>query len=79
VSEWQPIETAPVDGRPIFVWADGFKWPEVVVWVNFSDHDAKVAGEPGYWRFADDLLAEVAPDCGADNWTHWAPMFPPPS
>jgi len=79
MSEWQPIETAPKDGTVIMVWAKGYTWPEVVLYEKYMPEDAEEIGEPGYWRNAEDLLAEVTDDISADEWTHWMPIPPPPS
>jgi hypothetical protein len=74
--EWLPIETAPKDGTPIFVTAPLYAWPEVVRW---SGHDVELAdeiGEDGYWAYAEEALADLAPV--AEDFTHWMPLPPPP-
>lgn len=76
---WRDIESAPKDGTRIMVWADGFEWPEVVFYEFYDPADAEEFGENGYWRYADDLLTEVTDDCGAEDWTHWMPLPPPPT
>jgi hypothetical protein len=73
MDEWQPIETAPKDGRVFFVWATGYEWPETVKWQSLEEPDY-----PGYWRYADDLFADVAPEIDSENWTHWRDIFAPP-
>lgn len=75
---WRPIETAPKDGAPILVWADGYEWPETVRFELYDTDDAEEVGEPGYWRFADTLLADVTDSAGEEDWTHWRPLPPPP-
>lgn len=71
--EWQPIETAPKDGSKILVWADGYEWPEIVCFEKYDDETAIEAGEPGYWRYAEELIANVA-DVEPDMLTHWMPL-----
>lgn len=69
---WQPIETAPKDGTPILVWADGYEWPEVIRWYAYDPEDAAEIGELGYWHYAEETLAE------SYDWlhevTHWRPL-----
>ncbi len=69
MSEWQPIERAPMDGRRILVaWAgEGTeRWPamEIVFWNHSRD---ALSGSDGGWgsdRYRKD-----------DGWpTHWMPL-----
>jgi hypothetical protein len=76
---WQTIDSAPRDGTVIFVWADGYEWPEAVRWENYDPEDAEEIGEPSYWRYAEELLTEVTDSCGEEHWTHWMPLPAPPS
>ena len=66
--QWQPIETAPKDGRPILVWAPN-KDPEKVEWNNHP--------ECNYWS-----LGLIGPcfDCNHLYYepTRWMPILPPP-
>jgi len=76
---WQPIETAPKDGTRIFVWADGYEWPEVVEWLPYDARIAEDAGEAGFWTYAETLLADATDSCGSEYWSHWMPLLPAPS
>lgn len=75
---WRPIETAPKDGTAFMVWAGGYEWPEVVRWEAYSAEDAEEIGEPGYWTYAESLMADATDDCGSKHWTAWQPLPPPP-
>lgn len=76
---WRDIESAPKDGTKFMVWADGFEWPEVVFWQDYDPEDAEEIGEPGYWRYAEDLLDDATDSCEPDQWTHWMPLPPAPA
>lgn len=76
MSDWRPIETAPKDGTNILVWAEGYDWPESVRYEFFDAREAKEVGQPGYWRYSEDLLSDYfVMEFG--NFTHWAPINPP--
>lgn len=75
---WQPIETAPKDGTNIMVWAEGFEWPEVVRYELYDPEDASEIGMPGYWRYSEELLADVA-NVEDEAVTHWRPLPAPPA
>ena len=75
---WQPIETAPKDGTKILVWADGYEWPEVVLYEDYPPADQEEIGERGFWRYAEDLMADATESCDDDEWTHWQPLPEPP-
>lgn len=76
---WQPIETAPKDGTDIFVWGDNYRWPEGVRFEPYSTDIAEEAGEVGYWRYSDDLFADVSGSFDIDEATHWKPRPEPPA
>lgn len=69
---WQPITTAPSDGTPFFVWADGYEWPEVIRWYPHDEETVEECGEAGYFSYAEELLADAC------DWehevTHWMPL-----
>jgi hypothetical protein len=76
--QWQPIETAPKDGTDILVWAVGYRWPEVVRYVLYNDPAIEEeAGEPGFWRYSDDVFADVC-EIEEGEFTHWMPIPSPP-
>ena len=68
--EWQPIETAPKDGRDVWLFTKD-DYPAQFVG---SFVDDPLAG--GYWRHAEELVANVL---GEANPTHWMPLPPPPT
>lgn len=74
---WQDIETAPKDGRPIMVWADGFEWPEIIRWFDYDEESRLETGEEGYWHYAEELLRDVTDTC-CEELTHWMPLPDPP-
>ena len=67
MSEWQPIETAPRNGRPIFCWS----------------HDAAFCGMwVGYWNALEGRWRDLwVSDEDEDNVqpTHWMPLPEPPN
>lgn len=75
---WQPIETAPKDGTNIQVWAEGYEWPEVVRYELYDPEDAEEIGMPGYWRYSEEMLADVA-NVEDEAVTHWRSLPPPPA
>lgn len=76
---WRPIETAPKDGTVIHVWAPGYEWPEAVLYEEYPPADAEEVGSPGYWRYAEEMMAEVCDGAGEEEWTHWRPLPTPPA
>lgn len=78
MSEWQPIETAPMDGTPIIVFSTYrmSKPPVVVVWkenptsgdVQFDPYWADAATNEGTALYFNDVY-----------FTHWMPLPPPPA
>ncbi len=73
--KWQPIETAPKDGKPFMVWADGYEWPEVIRWFDYDAEEAEEAGEPGYFTYAEEAMQDF--DWEHDAVQFWAPIEPP--
>lgn len=76
MAEWQDIASAPKDGTPFMVWADGFEWPEVIRWYPYDEDTAREVGEDGYWHYAEELMHDTF------DWeheaTHWLPLPTPP-
>ena len=74
--QWRPIAEAPRDGTPFMVWTPGHEWPEVIRWYFYDDDTAKEVGEPGYWHFAEQSMADRF------DWeheaTHYRPLPAPP-
>lgn len=64
MSEWQPIETAPHDGRLILAWGPCWSLPDIISWM--PDHKVWQEGLQG--------------DYVDDGWepTHWMPLPAPP-
>jgi hypothetical protein len=67
VTQWQPIETAPKDGRSILVWAPGQE-PEKAKWDSQPDCNCWCIDVVGPW------------DCNPLYFvpTRWMPLLPPP-
>lgn len=79
VDEWRPIDTAPRDGTNILVWSEGYSWPEVVRHVQYDDPDLEEeTGEAGYWRYSDDVFADIL-QIEEGEFTHWRPLPVPPT
>lgn len=64
--EWQPIETAPKDGRGFLAYEKD-KRPFVALWLDAEHPDVDEAGWYEHWNFD-----PVEP-------THWMPLPEPPS
>lgn len=64
MSEWQPIETAPKDGRDILLWPT--RWPRKKIDLGFWNDGS------GSWSLSTDI--EYSPQ----NPTHWMPLPEPP-
>ncbi len=68
MSEWQPIETAPRDGRQIMVWvANGNITPHCFAPVS-------ITSDSSWWD--DSTGDQIEPIKGA---THWMPLPEPPT
>ena len=67
--EWQPIETAPKDGRDLWLYTEN-DYPAQFV---CSFVDDPLAG--AYWKYAEELVNNVL--CEASP-THWMPLPDPP-
>lgn len=73
-SEWQPIETAPKDGRRVFIARDmGDPWG----WVRGLAYYEKVRGIEGWIAVAG--VSDVPGVLGLADPTHWTPIPKPPS
>jgi len=82
MGEWQPIETAPRDGGPIFLWPQGVvaswdfgaeNWLVINIFLN-EDHT--IAAD---WTKTPALWFELMADIGGVKPTHWMPLPPPPN
>jgi hypothetical protein len=74
---WQPIETAPKDGSVIFVWAEGYTWPEAAKWFEYDPEVTEQVDAFGTWIFADGVLADLA-GFEEGSLSHWMPLPAPP-
>jgi uncharacterized protein DUF551 len=63
MTEWQPIETAPTDGREVLLFARGLHGPRDV---SFAVGQWSLQSEDWFWAFA------IRP-------THWMPLPEPPA
>ena len=68
-SEWQPIETAPRDGKPILGWC---KWEEAAAVVYWH---AAYRGSERWWNL---LVCGSHAEDGEWTPTHWMPLPEPP-
>ncbi len=66
--EWQPIETAPKDGKPVLGWAKSFTYPCVFQWQTEDDNADCVEG----WYVYGVEHATAEP-------TRWMPLPKPPT
>lgn len=67
---FEPIDSAPRDGRAIEVVADGFG-PFLMSWNQFGSNQIAQPGERGIWWGRDGGFTwSEADDCGP---THWRP------
>jgi hypothetical protein len=76
MNDWQPIETAPTDGRWLMLFVPD-EIPEQVVgywgWTDLpKDHEDFWEG----WLYADEILSNHVPEGPAP--THWMPLPEPP-
>ena len=62
VSEWQPIETAPKDGRRIIAATPSYTEPLILYWMKNN-------GLAAWWDWDLDSYTDV---------THWQPLPDPP-
>lgn len=83
MSEWQPIETAPIDGQTLLLgyYNEAGKWRTVrgewmsQAYIDDFWEDPDMA-EPGWFETADN--AEDIPNCWPISPTHWMPLPEPP-
>lgn len=65
--EWQPIDTAPMDGTLILTCNIGFYYPQCGVWASYHPN----ATGKECWRTTDVCGNKLNP-------THWMPLPDPP-
>jgi hypothetical protein len=70
---WQPIETAPKDGRYVIVWPPTFTG---VVSCARWDEDKYLKRPRPYWSRTDDMGRSTM--SREKQPTHWMPLPPPP-
>lgn len=71
MSDWQPIETAPRDGRPILIWQpDKAYQPQR----NYDDWRYAI----GYWRTDEKIGSWGNRNSAVVTPTYWMPLPPPP-
>lgn len=68
MTDWQPIETAPKDGRHILVWGAGWAFPSVVHWMIFSGTDSAY----DQWCYSEGGLCRE--ECSPESWINWMPL-----
>ena len=73
MSDWQPIETAPMDGTPILVFSPDSIEPHIftVIWTDWVDAENGEVIEGNWTDLCDDQ------EFGATI-THWQPLPEPP-
>lgn len=67
--EWQPIETAPKDGRPVVVWRSPWKAPSLAY--SLDDNPRTIADDPHGW-----FECRTHRPIGV---THWLEVVTPPA
>ena len=75
--EWQPIETAPKDGRDIIVMYMHIDTQIVHAAYFGSEADGYEPGEVGWWTYEYSEVSRLK----LDDWmapTHWMPLPPAP-
>lgn len=66
MTEWQPIETAPKDGKPIILWFP--YWSNIPMVAHYGCNQFNRLGWIGEYILSDD----------GDMPTHWHPLPAPP-
>jgi hypothetical protein len=76
VEVWQPIESAPRDGRIIIGWSAGWTSPTAIQWVDELKYQGEYGEvcEPADWDWNGTIQCPPS-----HNPTHWMPLPPPPS
>lgn len=81
MSEWQPIETAPMDGSKVLAWDQDWQLP-VVMHFTSRDYLQREYGDPDYMEegwYADYSYPEPGFPESPMRATHWMPLPPPPT
>ena len=60
MGEWQDISTAPKDGSAFLGYDPGDTWPSAMRWQAYDAEDVAEIGEPGFWTYCEDLIADAA-------------------
>ncbi len=64
--DWQPIETAPRDGTPVFLWKNGFRGEH-----RYTEPGGSLCGKQWYQQSLMHCL-------WVENPTNWMPLPDPP-
>jgi hypothetical protein len=73
---WQPIETAPKDGRSILIYRRPWPAPVTAEWSEHANYGGREDSRPGWqiWLCDEDHWYSIA----TDEATHWMPLPEPP-
>jgi hypothetical protein len=77
MGEWQPIATAPKDGRQLLLFCDDY---DPAVFVGAYGHTELPEGHEDYWEgwsFSEELLMSYCSE--EPEPTHWQPLPDPPT
>lgn len=74
---WRDSRDYPRNGKPFEVWGRHYRWPEVVMWAAYDADAAAETVEDGYWRYAEDILADNTDNAAPEEWLWWRPITPP--
>lgn len=75
--EWKTIDSAPKDGRCLYVVQSGMKFPDIIEWFKYEDDELiEETGETGCWVFCEDLINDVS-SVNINEYTHYAEVVLP--
>jgi hypothetical protein len=83
VGEWRPIETAPKDGTPVFIWCRGWDSAPIASWGEYPANPVMGSNEESVWMegwLIEDCHFYGGHEEGFLGWnddpmpTHWSPV-----